>query len=737
MAWATDGGVDGATDRVGIEVPLGNGEAGPDASATGDGGVNVAETVAVPPVTVRFAGRVLEKGTRQPLPAVVITIDGEAIGETDADGRFELSATVGSHDIGVQVSGREIVLRRVELRLDVMTEEQIFRLAVRRDGKPYATTVHASRPELPKIEFSGEEARQVPGASGDPLRVIGSMPGVVQIAWPAALYAVRGANPGNTGFFLDGIRVPALFHLALGPSAINPYLIEGVDFYPGGYPANYGPYVSGIIAAHTVAPPSDRIHAAADVTLYDAGGIMTAPWDGGSGTVAVAARYSYTGALFSALQTDTVFRYGDYQVRVDHPLGGGHATVFAFGSLDNLGWTNAGQAMEYGSLQFHRLDVRWRRSLAGGRLLAGVTVGADWTQSTLFDSPINVRALSAAPRLIYAREIGGLVDVELGAEATAQTFATAVPSFHTQMNDLGRSRNALTQATFATVSFRLGNRLVVAPGLRTDLFAEESTDSVFVEPRLDVLYRLSDTVAIKADGGRFAQMPSLPVSVPGFEAFGLADLGAQTSIGGSFGIQARAPQTVTFSVTGYYQKLRLTDVRDIDITAPNPTAPDYLVSRLGRAYGAEIMLRLADTGRLFGWLAYTLSWSLRADDSGIYGRSDWDERHVLNLVAGYRLPSGYSLGARFHLNTGRWAPVILSNGNYEQLPAYEQLDVRAERRFIFDRFMLDVYVDFANVTYDREVLQLTSVYDPMTQRASIEAESIQIILPTIGLHAQF
>ena len=97
------------------------------------------------------------------------------------------------------------------------------------------------------------------------------------------------------------------------------------------------------MAARTVAPPADRVHAAADVTVFDAGGIVTAPWDGGRGTVLVAARYSYTGALFSALQNDTILRYGDYQLRVDHPLAGGQATLFAFGSLDDVGWTNARQ----------------------------------------------------------------------------------------------------------------------------------------------------------------------------------------------------------------------------------------------------------------------------------------------------------------------------------------------------------------------------------------------------------
>ena len=49
-------------------------------------------------------------------------------------------------------------------------------------------------------------------------------------------------------------------------------------------------------------------------------------------------------------------------------------------------------------------------------------------------------------------------------------------------------------------------------------------------------------------------------------------------------------------------------------------------------------------------------------------------------------------------------------GDYQQLPTYYQLDLRAERRFVFDRFVMDVYVDIANVTIDPEVLQLDYVY---------------------------
>jgi hypothetical protein len=721
----------GVAPEAGAAPPTEEAGAGARAAAT--------PPVAARPVTARLRLRVLEKGTRRPLAGASVSVDAAPAGETDDEGRFAGDIAPGPHHVQVQVPGHEPIDRRIALVVGAAPE--LFRLAPIDSGERYETKVQATRAAgAPAVELSGDEARKTPGTSGDPLRVLASLPGVSQIVWPAALYVVRGANPGNTGFFLDGTKVPAMFHLALGPSVIHPYLIGGLDFYPGGYPASYGGFASGVVAAHTRAPPADRVRASADVTLYDAGGIMTAPFDGDRGDVAVAARYSYTGALFSALAEDAVLRYGDYQLRVDHLLGPGQVTVMAFGSLDNLGWAGASGAMEYASLQFHRLDARWRGAVGGGRLLVATALGADWSQSTLFTNAIKVRAFSVAPRLVWDRSLGRAVDLEVGADTQAQDFATEVPTFRQRQSDLANARRALTQGLFATLAFHAGRRLVIAPGLRAELFAEQGVKRWSIEPRIEARLELSDAVALKANGGRFAQMPSLPVSVPGFEGFGLADLGLQTAIGGSLGVETRLPQGLTAAVTGYYQQLRLTDVRDIAFNVTqnvDPTAPDYLVMRRGLSYGAELMVRRADQGRFFGWLSYTLSWSFRYDDNGVLGRSDWDQRHILNLVGGYRLRRGYSLGARFHYNSGRLAPIFESGGQYRELPAFYQVDLRAERRFVFDRFVLDLYADFANLTLTRETVQLANRFDPVSGRMFVDDQSFRIILPTIGVHGEF
>ena len=62
------------------------------------------------------------------------------------------------------------------------------------------------------------EVRLLPGAFGDPFRAIDVLPGVTPLASGLPYFFVRGAPPGNVGYLLDGIRVPLLYHIGLGPS---------------------------------------------------------------------------------------------------------------------------------------------------------------------------------------------------------------------------------------------------------------------------------------------------------------------------------------------------------------------------------------------------------------------------------------------------------------------------------------------------------------------------------------
>ena len=157
-----------------------------------------------------------------------------------------------------------------------------------------------------------------------------------------------------------------------------------------------------------------------------------------------------------------------------------------------------------------------------------------------------------------------------------------------------------------------------------------------------------------------------------------------------------------------------------------------LIRRDALSYGAEVLIRRPLTERLYGWLSYTLSTSLRALGNGVVGPSDWDQRHVVNLVVGYRI-GRYTFGGRAHLNTGRPIQLATESG-YARLPAYEQIDLRFDRRYVFKSFSLELYAELQNATLSRQV---TSVdYFPTPNGVMMSETSYRIILPSIGIHGE-
>ena len=708
---------------------------------------------------LKLSGKVLARGTRQPLVGASVSIavgDGtRASDETGPGGSFVLEALPGEHQLQVQCPGFAPTARPVTISAD--TGDFVVRLEPRVDGERYETIVTAETPEADSVSLKKEELVHTAGSLGDPFRVIESLPGVAQTTWPLPFYAIRGANPGNTGFFIDGVRAPALFHFALGPSVIHPFFIQDLEFYPGGFPVSYGRYVSGIVAANTATPATDRLHVSADVRLFDAGGIAASPFDDGKGTVAVAGRYSYTGLILSAFSNAYSLDYWDYQVRIQHKLGPGSLTLFAFGSGDNLAQKNPDQT-DYGfvgepqsiapglaKLTFHRAQLRWDGAVVGGRLTVAAVAGLDDSTvslTSLFSLPVGTRMYTLAPRITERWSVWRWLEFELGADAESQrarptSLVALYPALADYETDLFRNRGILSAGAYTGLTLRLGDRLIVTPGLRYDGYFEQGTEKFAASPRVMVRLRVGSHDFLKAAAGQFSQMPSLPVGVPGFESFGLATYGLQTSRQLSFGVESaledRLGLDVNLDTSFFYQRLHLTDLKNTLI--PDPEAGDLLEVREGQSYGLELMIRRPMKHKLYGWLAYTLSRSLRVVD-GIVVPSDWDQRHILNLVVGYRWPRSYSTSVRFHYNSGRPYPLYSNKTfeveNYIQLPGFPQLDLRVDKRFIFDKFVMEAYVELVNATLSREV------FDVKQQPSGAVYENYyRLVLPSAGVHVEW
>ncbi len=68
---------------------------------------------------------------------------------------------------------------------------------------------------------------------------------------------------------------------------------------------------------------------------------------------------------------------------------------------------------------------------------------------------------------------------------------------------------------------------------------------------------------------------------------------------------------------------------------------------------------------------------------------------------------------------------------FVRLPTFYQLDLRAERRILFDTFALSVYVELVNATLSREVYELDQ-----QPSGELSQRSLRVVLPAIGIRGE-
>ena len=77
------------------------------------------------------------------------------------------------------------------------------------------------------------------------------------------------------------------------------------------------------------------------------------------------------------------------------------------------------------------------------------------------------------------------------------------------------------------------------------------------------------------------------------------------------------------------------------------------------------------------------------------------------------------------------------NRNLDRLPTFWRIDARIEKREAFDTWYLDFYVDWLNISLQREVTDYTYPVDPTSGMVKRRNGGGVLTLPTLGLRAVF
>ena len=725
----------------------------------------------IPPVEAprgMLAGTVLGRGTKKPVPwAQVVIADSEWLTETDATGAFTLEGLPpGSYQVIVSSVGyetlktQEIIGRDEQVRVVYYLEAEMYGLD--------EIVVHGrkARTEVSRQVVSRQELQNMPGSSGDAVKAIENLPGVGAFATSAGL-VLRGSNREDSNVYLDGHFVPILFHFGGFKSVYNSDLLQDIEVLLGGFGAEYGRALGGIVNLRSRPARTDRWAGYIDTSLLDATALAEGPVSNNA-ALALTFRYSLIQYLVRALPTGdmglnftTYPNYWDYVARYDHQINASNRlSVNVFGSrdaaemiLDDVAESDPAITGDLGfSTMFHKAIITWEYK--SGDIQNTFSPAVNYLEQEFFvgkDFSILGTTLDVGINDTFSIRLGKYNTLRVGAQMKAGKISLTAntirpPKEGDVYSSFSNGEFVRTNihypfervAVFAEDIITVGD-VTVIPGVRLGYFFGHH-DPLYVDPRLAVRWQVAKSVALKATAGMYSQTPTLDERSA---ELGNPDVSMEHAVQTAMGVEWDITDNISLNVEAYYKYLYDMVVGD--------AVKLYDNDGKGYIYGVEVLLRHRLTKNFFGWLAYSYSVSKRRDgEQDAYRYFDEDVPHNLTLVLSYAFLKTWQVGARLQVISGMpYTPIkgsvfIADNNTY--IPLYDaadknsgrtdtgyQLDLRIDKRFIFDTWMLSVYLDIQNVTMYSRAMGYSYNYD-YSQKVAV---SLPAIIPAFGLRADF
>lgn len=756
------------------------------------------------PTVGQLSGRVQVAGAETPLAGANVTIvdatGREQTSVTDADGAWRVeNLAPGKYHIKVGAGGFSAVDLEEEVVAGEVTE-LVYRLSAD-VGDAIEVNVYGTRPprEVLRRTITRREMTRVPGTGGDALRGLQNLPGLARPPGLAGLLIVRGAAPEDTSVFIDGDTVPFIYHFGGISSAVPTELLDRIDFYPGNFSARYGRVMGGIVDVGMREPdttcrgpygaPSTEkgcFHGLAQVDLIDARVLVQGPLPIKGWTFAIGGRRSWVDAWLKPVLREagagvtTAPVYYDYQLIAEtRPSSSSRLSLRLLGSDDRLEVLIENPAAQDpgalgGSLRFgtafYRIQALFEADLTSSvRLTSLLSYGPDKADLALGRFLFNSTAHNIQTRQELSFSIAPQVTLNAGLDFQVAPFDLVArlpepprpgePSpgpFSTRpLLEQTVSSTFWRPAWYADAIVRLG-RLSLTPGLRLD-YARD-TGHADLSPRLTARYDLttnaehpdgsrSRRTTLKAGAGVFHQ-PAQPQETD--EIFGTPGLLSNRALHYALGVEREVSDNVELNVEGFYKSLP----RLVSRTAALDGTFEYDTRGEGYVVGAETLLKYKPDERFFGWVAYTLSRSMRRDQPGQdLHPFQFDQTHILTVLGSYELGGGWEVGARFRLVSGNLDTPVLAAPNLpavyaadaaaytplqgepfsERLPLFHQLDLRVERAWQFENYDLTFYVDVWNAYNNAAAEAFSYNFDYSRSSYTLGLP----IIPSMGFRGEF
>ena len=719
-----------------------------------------------------LSGFVADQSNGESLPyaTVVLKGAGDPIGAlSNVDGYYAIRGIPADTEYALTISYIGYIGFRDTL---VLRAGETRRLDVQLQPEPIAVqeiVVEAKREETEQriqpgfVEIETAQIREMPAiGETDILRTLHLLPGIQAASDISSGLYIRGGGPDQTLILLDQMPLYNPSHAFGFFSTFNPDAIRDMSLHKGAYPAQYGGRLGAVLDVHNKDGNRKGFEASGGVSIIAARLTLEGPIDKGSWMVS--GRRTYIDPILSLIRNEDTdvpaYYFYDLNAKLNRDFSDDDKVqISGYFGRDDLTFDIDADAF---------FGIRWGNSAFLGKYthvfspaLFGNFVAASSHYSSktdldildtriLFFNSIRDYTLKADLNWFASRDHA----ISGGALATRYDFEFVQEFNQDDQLDLREKPNLLS--VYVQDHYQPGTSADIRLGMRGNYFSEG--DRIQIEPRLSMSYRAGN-YRWKAAGGAFHQYLQLVTT----EAFSGGDFWVPLdetvdpgrSWQGVVGVEWEPSERYQATVESYYTDLANLVVLDNRVAADSDATTSeevFVTGGTGYATGIEVFLQRR-TGRLTGWIGYTLGWTRRTFAELNQGKTfppKYDRRHDVSFVMQYRVGK-WSFGANYIYGTGQAftpasaryllrTPALPSQVEDLALPAdrnsgrllpYQRLDLSVKRRFRAFGANAEIYVQAFNVFSRRN--EWFVLFD------ETEPEVIKMlpIVPTLGINFNF
>jgi hypothetical protein len=529
-------------------------------------------------------------------------------------------------------------------------------------------TTEENVPDLGKTVITAKSLEVIPkGVETDMLRSLISLPGVQSTGDVSARYNVRGGESNQNLVLVDGIPLYYPFHAIGLFSVVDADVVNNAEFFRGGFPSANGRAISSILKISTRDGNKNQYSGKLSGSLLSVKGMIEGPIP--SGSFYLTGRKSVSNKILNKFlngELPVEFYDAAFKVNMSDP-------GFFSGAKFTLQGLFSGDELKYNEVT--RPDYRWSNNLIGLKVF---TVGSvpfflDFGVSfSSYKNEIITKESGIKPKLneLYDFTIStdflyvldNKDEFGIGADVksiNAKMFLLNRFDFRADVGAEGLSSNAYINYKFLRFT-NIGADI----GIRANL-KNLAAKGDFVEPRINMTYKVTDGVSLKGSYGIFQQ--ELTTIYDEREVLSLFDpvviipdyLEKAKSAHYIFGISTSLTQSVNFDIESYYRKIYSAPTLNENRTIASD--PD-LIESIGESYGAEFLLNTKYNLMELN-IGYTLSWAFK-EANGIKYKPRYDSRHNINVSISYLMPSDFILSGVFSYHSGN--PFTQQSGYFDQ-----------------------------------------------------------------------